>query len=202
MSHIQEELSIIKFTVHGITSDEQYSILEQVLQKGDGVTQVDINKTKGLVRIIIRQPYEESVVKDQVIVLGFSLSDFSIKNIGDEPRVIDLRIHGMTCRSCEVLIERKWKKMDGIHNVSVDAAAGTARIMYRGQQPDHTLLQSAIAEHGYQILKQGGGKIKQQLLQKQKTQRPSIFRIIGRAHTTSSTKSIFNGLSEPLTGIT
>lgn len=180
MSHIQDELTIIKFTVHGVKSDEQYATLQENLQKSDGVVQVDINKEKGIIRIVASRLYEESSVREQLVVLGFSLSSFSLqKTGGDEPRVIDLRIHGMTCRSCEVLIERKWKKMDGIHDVSVDAARGTARVTYRGQQPDHMMLQSAIAEHGYQILKQGGGRIKQQILKKQKSRRPSVFRLIG-----------------------
>ncbi len=179
MSQNQEELYIIKCTIHGVRHDEQYTVLKEALQNSAGITQVDINKEKGLVRIIANQLYEEISVREQVVSLGLSLSSFTIQKMGDEPRVIDLRIHGMTCRSCEVLIERKWKKIDGIHDVSVDATAGTARVTYRGQQIDHTILQSAIMEHGYQILEQGGRKIKHRIPVKQKMERPSVFRIIG-----------------------
>jgi sulfite exporter TauE/SafE/copper chaperone CopZ len=173
-----KETYIIKFTVHGAQQNEQFIALEQVLN-GDDVAQIDINTQKNLVRIISHKPYEEAAVREHVITLGLSLSDFSLKKVDDESRIIDLRIHGMTCRSCEVLIERSWKKIDGIHHVSVDATKGTARVHYRGAVPDVSSLQSVIRDHGYQVLTgKGRGKIKQQV-KKQTLQRPSVFRIIG-----------------------
>jgi len=175
---MQEETYNIKFTIHGIQHDEQYAILEQALQ-GDGVMQIDINKQKHLVRVITHQLYEEAAIREQLIALGFSIADFSFKKIGDEQQIMDLRINGMTCRSCEVLIERSWKKIDGVHDVSVDATKGTARVHYRGQRPENHILQSVIADHGYQIMTgQGKEKVRHQT-KKQKSQRPSIFRMIG-----------------------
>lgn len=203
-SHMQEETCIIKFKIHGVQREEQYTRFKEALEKSQGVSQVDINREKDLVRVIASQSYEEVSAREQALACGLSISSFGIQRIGgevahvsdvslnnddsdiidtrnthNEPRVIDLRIHGMTCRSCEVLIERKWKKLDGIHDVSVDAAKGTARVTYRGQRPDPGMLHSAIVEHGYQLIGHGQGKAKHRAPVKKKNTRPSVFRLVG-----------------------
>lgn len=63
-----------------------------------------------------------------------------------------VRIHGMTCTSCEVLIERKFKELPGVRHVKVNHASGKCRIY---SEPNTTLriseLQKPIEEHGYRI---------------------------------------------------
>jgi sulfite exporter TauE/SafE/copper chaperone CopZ len=64
---------------------------------------------------------------------------------------LKLKIEGMHCQSCEVLIERKFKKVGGIEKVNVDYAKGEAEI-YCSKEPKIEELQSAIKEYGYNIL--------------------------------------------------
>lgn len=58
-------------------------------------------------------------------------------------------IKGMHCASCEVLIERKFKKIEGIEVVSVNQAAGRADITYV-RKPELGQLQEAL--HGTEYL--------------------------------------------------
>ena len=69
----------------------------------------------------------------------------------EQNHVIKLNIEGMTCRSCELTIEREWRKINGIQKVDVNAAKGVARIVCGDCVPNLNTLQSAIAEHGYTV---------------------------------------------------
>ncbi len=57
-------------------------------------------------------------------------------------------IKGMHCGSCEVLIERSFKKVNGVEKVNVDHATGRAEI-YSAKKPEIMELNNAIKEHGY-----------------------------------------------------
>lgn len=60
------------------------------------------------------------------------------------------QIHGMHCASCEVLIERNFKKVPGVEHVNVDHATGKAEVQY-STTPDIQALQDAVKEHGYAV---------------------------------------------------
>lgn len=63
-----------------------------------------------------------------------------------------LRVQGMTCTSCEILIERKLKAIPGVERVSVSHRTGRCEI-----ETDPSIaiplstLQSAVADDGYQL---------------------------------------------------
>ena len=63
---------------------------------------------------------------------------------------VELKIHGMHCASCEVLIERKFKKVAGIERVNVSHINGTAEV-YCSREPDLHALQAAIKPDGYTV---------------------------------------------------
>src|SRR3989344_4893633 len=63
---------------------------------------------------------------------------------------IKLKIEGMTCVSCEVLIERKFKQIPGIENVRVNHASGTAQIYYT-KEPNISELNELIKDKGYKV---------------------------------------------------
>jgi sulfite exporter TauE/SafE/copper chaperone CopZ len=65
-------------------------------------------------------------------------------------RKLNLNIHGMHCASCEVLIERKWKKIAGVEKVNVNHATGKATVIC-SHQPNLTHLQEAVAADGYTV---------------------------------------------------
>jgi sulfite exporter TauE/SafE/plastocyanin domain-containing protein/copper chaperone CopZ len=63
---------------------------------------------------------------------------------------VKLKIHGMHCSNCEVLIERKFKKLPGIEKVNVSYVNGKAEV-YCSQEPKLHELQNAIKQDGYAI---------------------------------------------------
>lgn len=71
--------------------------------------------------------------------------------MSEQNHVIKLKVDGMTCHSCELTIERAWRKIDGVLKVDVNAGKGVARIVCGDTAPSLDTLQSAITDHGYTI---------------------------------------------------
>jgi sulfite exporter TauE/SafE/copper chaperone CopZ len=65
-------------------------------------------------------------------------------------KVLQLKIDGMHCVNCEVLIERRLKKIPGVRQVKVSHVTGRAEISCYGDL-DTAELQSAIADDGYSV---------------------------------------------------
>ncbi|MFH1650064.1 MAG: sulfite exporter TauE/SafE family protein [Candidatus Woesearchaeota archaeon] len=63
---------------------------------------------------------------------------------------VTLKINGMTCASCEVLIERKFRKVRGVQRVKVDHSRGTAELRCN-RAITTTELQNALGEGKYTI---------------------------------------------------
>jgi len=68
----------------------------------------------------------------------------------DKHKKIRFKIHGMHCASCEVLIERKLKKVSGVEGVSVRYTNGEAELLCT-KEPRLQELQQAIQQDGYTI---------------------------------------------------
>lgn len=60
-------------------------------------------------------------------------------------------IEGTTCRSCELTIERAWKKVPGVHKVSVNGATGEAKLKVDDNAPTIQTLQSALTGTRYTV---------------------------------------------------
>lgn len=76
-------------------------------------------------------------------------------------QTIDLTIRGMHCASCEVMIERKFKKVPGVERVNVNHATGRAQLQC-SRVPHIQDLQRAIAHHGYTVVDPGDASDAQQ----------------------------------------
>lgn len=61
---------------------------------------------------------------------------------------IKLKIDGMHCASCEVLIEQAWKVIPGVKSVDVNNTKGSA-VLEVNNAPSLEALNNAIKEHGY-----------------------------------------------------
>lgn len=68
-----------------------------------------------------------------------------------QQHTFDITIRGMHCASCEVMIERKFKKIPGVDHVSVNHATGNAKIVC-SRVPDVRELQKAIDGQGYTVV--------------------------------------------------
>ena len=68
---------------------------------------------------------------------------------------LKVKIKGMHCGSCEVLIEQRWKKLEGVHDVKVNYAKGEATIHCSdaSEAPSLEALHDAVKAQGYQILR-------------------------------------------------
>ena len=69
----------------------------------------------------------------------------------DQETTRHLRIEGMTCQSCELLIERRWKKLDGVSRVEVNSATGRAMVTSRGAEPTIAQLQKTLEDAHYRV---------------------------------------------------
>jgi protein-disulfide isomerase/sulfite exporter TauE/SafE/copper chaperone CopZ len=63
-----------------------------------------------------------------------------------------VQIDGMHCANCEILIERKFRKIAGVRRVRASHASRTAEIVAYGNV-DIRALQSAVADDGYTVLR-------------------------------------------------
>ncbi len=63
---------------------------------------------------------------------------------------INLKIHGMHCASCEVLIEHKFREVPGIEKVKVNHTNGIAEITY-SQEPNLNELNNLVKPDGYHV---------------------------------------------------
>ena len=63
---------------------------------------------------------------------------------------VKLKIHGMHCASCEVLIERKFKKVAGIEKIQINHATGQANLSC-SSEPNLHQLNNLVSEDGYHV---------------------------------------------------
>lgn len=66
---------------------------------------------------------------------------------------LKVKINGMHCASCEVLIEQRWKKLEGVHSVKVNYAKGEATLHCpdKDSLPSLEALNEAVKTQGYQV---------------------------------------------------
>src|SRR5258708_8941496 len=74
----------------------------------------------------------------------------SAKHRSHRWRMLRLKIDGMHCANCEVLIERRFRKIAGVRRVKVSSASGMAEINCYGDI-DVATLQHTIGDDGYTV---------------------------------------------------
>ncbi len=84
---------------------------------------------------------------------------------------MEVCIRGMSCRSCELKIEKAWRSLPGVAHVSADAVRGRARIVCHGDAPSRHTLNDAIREHGYELMEDAVERITQPA-------RPSVLQLV------------------------
>jgi sulfite exporter TauE/SafE/copper chaperone CopZ len=73
------------------------------------------------------------------------------KKISINENKFEIKIDGMTCGSCELLLERKLKKITEIFKIDVDFNRGSAIIYYTKNRPPLSKIKSIIENAGYEI---------------------------------------------------
>ncbi len=69
--------------------------------------------------------------------------------MADNKKVIELEISGMECTSCEKIIERTVKKIDGVSKIKVDYITGKAKIKFDADKTSLTSIKNEISKKGY-----------------------------------------------------
>lgn len=139
-------------------------LLRTCLKHAAGVQRVETDARERVLTLMSSESLDIASIKAQLAQHGFHLCEKKEAN-----GVLNVCIDGMTCHSCEMLIERAWNKVDGVKNVEVRAASGKARITCEGEAPSIERLQRALGEGKYIVSRYGTG---------QKT-KPSLLQILG-----------------------
>ncbi len=72
-----------------------------------------------------------------------------------------LRIDGMHCASCEVMIERCAERVDGILSVTTNYATATAKVIYDPHRIDESALPRALSIAGYRARMRGESAVEE-----------------------------------------
>lgn len=59
-------------------------------------------------------------------------------------------VKGMSCRHCQMAVERELRALPGVEGVKVDLATGRAEVRFAGE-PDDEAVRRAVEEAGYQL---------------------------------------------------
>jgi len=149
-------MHVIKLIVQGLNGQQDRAQLLTSLLKGlTGIEQVDVNAQKGLLRVVSANPIEITALENIVRTHQFHLNPLSpgpvINTTPSQSGVLKVAIEGMTCHSCEVMIERTWKKIPSVKKVDVDATRGRARIITQGAPPTIAQLQEVLGKEKYRV---------------------------------------------------
>lgn len=68
---------------------------------------------------------------------------------------LEVEIKGMHCHSCEVLLERKFKKINGVSKVDVNYSRGSAILEYNKNKPDLNQIREIVKTAGYKLTSDG-----------------------------------------------
>ncbi len=139
-------------------------LLRTCLKHAAGVQRVETDARERVLTLSSSEPLDIAPIKTQLASHGFHLCEKKETN-----GVMNVCIEGMTCQSCELTIERAWKKFDGVRNVEVRASTGKARITHEGPAPSFERLQQALGEGKYIVSRHGTGQ----------TTKPSFLQILG-----------------------
>lgn len=147
-------LVVQKFRCVGMDTEVKAQLLVSLLKGIASISQVDINREKRLLRIISTQPIALAFLQEKISSHGFTLTPYDTvpeQQASSSEKILKVQIAGTTCRSCEITIEREWRKVKGVAKVDVNAVRGIARVVCGDCVPDLQELQSVIAEHGYTV---------------------------------------------------
>lgn len=64
----------------------------------------------------------------------------------------DLKIEGMTCSGCQAKVQKALEAVDGVNEVQIDLAAGSARVEGNSEP---ALLVAAVEDAGYSATARG-----------------------------------------------
>ncbi len=168
-------LFFLKLRISNLQNDNAQKF-EQIAVAIHGVERVDT--WRGRAALTLADAGTAPAVIDALRREGFDVADPDAARAASV--VSKVNIDGMTCRSCEIIVERDFKKIPGVRKVDVDAHAGIARIVCdEGSTPDIERLQEALGDEQYVVRSFVETKKQHRDTRDEKSERPSFGRLIG-----------------------
>ncbi len=148
-----DDVRIYKCAVDALTDEGRARQLKEALLKIPGCRQVDVNVEKRLARIVCVPGLDVAHLKQRLAPLGFHLREAAPVEHPqtDASHSMSVSVDGMTCKSCEILIERAWTRLPGVQSVDVNAHTGKAALKVAGEAPTLAALQAALGGEKYRV---------------------------------------------------
>ena len=136
----QSTLTHIELPVSGMPLNEHSTHLESTLRAVDGVDEVKVNVTTGILEVQYdAQKVDVSKLVSAVKSIGFQVGGANIK----------IGIENLRCASCVKFIEEELKATQGVLNATVNIATQEAMVDYLPQKTTLSQLNAAIETWGY-----------------------------------------------------
>ncbi len=168
------------FGVDALNSASRAEQIKDILCKSfehvTGGQKIETDSENRVLTLLSSEALDIAPIKGALQPHGFHLRELKQDEVAhataptNESRITKVCVEGMTCHSCEVIVERKWKKLDGVSHVEVHAGTGKAKIMHTGKEPSIAQLQDALGEGKYIVSLNGTGH---------KTTKPSFLQLVG-----------------------
>ncbi|MFA5954456.1 MAG: sulfite exporter TauE/SafE family protein [Patescibacteria group bacterium] len=167
-------MRILKFNVTNLHKDNAASF-ETASLAHPGVKQVET--WQGRAEIKVDDSANQSALINELKANGFELV---VREQVDKPTsVTKVHVDGMTCRSCELTIERKLMKLPGVAKVDANAGNGKVRLFCYDAAPNLKVLQNALGDEKYTVRPFESKTAHQKSqLSKQNEGRPSFGKLI------------------------
>lgn len=134
-------MKILKLAVKNL-GRENAEAFERAAKSCGGIARVDTWMSRA--EIATEDGFSEDELLSALSAAGFQATR------DRRPTVTTVAIDGMTCRSCEITVERQFAKIPGVKKSTVDATGGFARLETEGE-PDFDALKEAVTGHGYAV---------------------------------------------------
>ncbi len=183
----EPSITLTHYHVSAITNRSRAELFERLACGIPGVIQTDIHLPKRIIRLAVQQPLDFQALKQQLATHGFHLEETSESASMAVPpptgcvassssAICSFRVDGMTCRSCEITVERCWKKIEGVTNVQADSATGHVHVQTDGRQLNNNALEQALPDKKYRVHHEGSSHTQRSALC---AQRPSFLQLLG-----------------------
>ncbi len=165
-------MRVLKFNIPNLNKDNAEEFEAAVLAC-PGVKQV--NTWPNRAELTVEESFVQSHLETVLQAKGFT----AVRTESAEQPTVVTKVHidGMTCRSCEITIERQLKKLPGITKVTANAASGTIRLTSYGEAPHLSILEEAIGDSKYKVTPHVKKEDRNPQGVGQQTNRPTIGRL-------------------------
>jgi len=119
------------FGITGMTCASCVAVVEKTVGRLPGVSSANVNlATERLSVGFDRSVIDEAAIEDAVAAAGYSATRLSTQGDASGRGKLTLGIIGMTCSSCQAVIEKTLARVDGVAAAAVNLAAETATIRF------------------------------------------------------------------------